>query len=110
MDAHDNNHHNHGQVSVISPEVARSLVVKVLEAAPLELSVETAVREQLLPLSVKILTAAAENFGDIDEVELSLMMLSLGYAIGFQAGHFDGHFCAEGFVPDSPNQIDFGDD
>ena len=95
---YDDNQEDYFPKDIIWP-----MVQYILQSADPSLSEEDAVKEAMLPMAAKIY-AEAVNSG-VTELDASYLMLMFGFALGFEVGHIDGHVCAEGFVPDTIDQM-----
>ena len=106
----NNNNNDYEQNDFFSKATIWPLVQYVLRSAndDLSLSAEDAVKEAMLPVAARIY-ADTVNSG-VSELDASFLMLMFGFTLGFEAGHIDGHVCAEGFVPDTLDQMFFNED
>ena len=92
----------------LSQALIEPFVRAVLQSADPELGTFEAVKRAITPIAAQMYVEELRSGAHEHQAGLTIMML--GYAAGFEAGHIDGHICAEGFVPDTLDQMFFDGD
>jgi len=104
----DNQESNDDYEEFLSQALVEPLVRAILQSAAPELGTFEAVKRAIIPLAAQMYVEELRS--GAYEHQAGLTMLMFGFAAGFEAGHIDGHICAEGFVPDTLDQMFFDGD
>jgi hypothetical protein len=104
MSDNSKNHNDDRHEISFSYELIEPLVRGIIESADTKAEIDDSVLKGIMPLAATIYSTELSKAGT--EYDAAFALLFFGFFAGFQAGHFDGHICAEAsIVPDTIDQI-----